>query len=246
MFALFSKFLTIRVVFFRLFFWIRFETLKIFFDLWFCDFAQRTKRQNEVVWVINFSKIFLNFNFFFLTMILFLTSMNFKYVFQFFSIRRNDYFLRFFLNRRYDIWALKISKKLCAFQFFDHENRFLNDRLHAELNFFDKSLNIINVVERRRNDECSQTKRQFFAVDFLSSFFFFDKRLLDLQRENRRYWYMIRRLIQITSAFTMRYVCLQSFNHENQINDVTRVFRFSCDDFLRQTQIHMLVDEQID
>jgi hypothetical protein len=97
MFALFLKFLATRVVSFRLFFWIKFEILKIFFDLWLCNFAQRTRRQNDVVWIVNFSKIFLNFNFFFLTMTFFLTSMNFKYVFQFFSIRKNDHFLRFLL-----------------------------------------------------------------------------------------------------------------------------------------------------
>jgi hypothetical protein len=97
MFALFSKFLATRVVSFKLFFWIKFETLKIFFDLWFCNFAQRTKRQNDAVWAVNFSKKFLNFNFFFLTMTFFLTSMNFRYVLQFFSIRRNDHFLRFLL-----------------------------------------------------------------------------------------------------------------------------------------------------
>jgi hypothetical protein len=246
MFALFSKLLTTRVVSFKLFFWIKFETLKIFFDLWFCDFAQRARRQSDAVWAVNFSKIFLNFNFFFLTMTFFLTSMNFRYVFQLFLIRKNDHSLRFFFNRRYDFWAFKISKELCALWFFNHENRFLNDRLHAELNFFDKSLNIINVVERCWNDECSQIWRQSFAVDFLSNSSFFDKRLFDLQRENRKYWYVIRRLIQITSAFTMRYACLQSFSHENQIDDVTRIFCFSCNDFLRQAQIHMLVDEQID
>jgi hypothetical protein len=80
---------------------------------------------------------------------------------------------------------------------------------------------------------------------FFQAFFFFDKRLLDLQCENRRNWYMIRRLIQITSVLTMRYACLQSFNYENQIDDVTRVSCFSYDDSLRQTQIHMLIDEQI-
>jgi hypothetical protein len=80
-----------------LFFWIKFEILKIFFDLWFCVFAQRTRRQNDVVWIVSFLKIFLNSNFFFLTMIFFLTSMNFKYVFQLFSIRRNDHSLRFLL-----------------------------------------------------------------------------------------------------------------------------------------------------
>jgi hypothetical protein len=97
MFALFSKLLAIRIVSFKLFFWIKFETLKIFFDLWLCVFAQRARRQNKVVWVVSFSKIFLNFNFFFLTMIFFLTSMNFKYVFQLFSIRRDDHSLRFLL-----------------------------------------------------------------------------------------------------------------------------------------------------
>jgi hypothetical protein len=71
--------------------------LKFFFDLWLCDFAQRTRRQNDAVWIVSFSKIFLNFNFFFLTMIFFLTSMNFRYVFQFFSIRRNDHSLRVLL-----------------------------------------------------------------------------------------------------------------------------------------------------
>jgi hypothetical protein len=135
---------------------------------------------------------------------------------------------------------------LCAFWFFDHENRVLNKRLHIKLNFFDKSLNIINVVEKCWNDECSQIKRQFFAVDFLSSSFFFDKRLLDLQRENRKYWYMIKRLIQITFIFIMRYACLQSFNYKNQIDDVTSIFCFSCDDFLKQAQIHIFIDEQID
>jgi hypothetical protein len=97
MFALFSKLLTTRVVSFKLFFWIKFETLRIFFDLWFCNFAQRTRRQSDAVWAVSFLKIFLNFNFFFLTMIFFLTSMNFRYVFQLFSIRRDDHFLRFFL-----------------------------------------------------------------------------------------------------------------------------------------------------
>jgi hypothetical protein len=44
----------------------------------------------------------------------------------------------------------------------------------------------------------------------------------------------------------MRYACLQSFNHEDQIDDVTQIFCFSCDDSLKQAQIHMLADEQID
>jgi hypothetical protein len=44
----------------------------------------------------------------------------------------------------------------------------------------------------------------------------------------------------------MRYACLQSLNHENQIDDVTRISCFSCDDFLKQAQIHMFADEQID
>jgi hypothetical protein len=43
----------------------------------------------------------------------------------------------------------------------------------------------------------------------------------------------------------MRYACLQLFNHENQIDDVARIFCFSCDDFFKQTQIHMFIDEQI-
>jgi hypothetical protein len=94
MISLFSKFSIICIVFSKLFFWIKIETLKIFFDLWLCVFAQRTNRQKDVVWVVNFSKIFLNFFFFFLTMIFFLTSMNFKYVFEFFSIRKEDHSLR--------------------------------------------------------------------------------------------------------------------------------------------------------
>ncbi len=69
---------------------------------------------------------------------------------------------------------------------------------------------------------------------FFKIFFFFDRRLLDFQRENRKYKYMIRQLIRITFVFIMRYACLQSFNHENQIDDVAQVFCFSCDDFLRQ------------
>ncbi len=113
MFALFSKLLTTRVVSFRLFFWIKFEILRIFFDLWLCNFAQRTKRQNDVVWIVNFSKIFLNFNFFFLTMTFFLTSMNFKYVFQFFSIRRDDHSLRFLLVVVTTSEHLKLQKS-CA------------------------------------------------------------------------------------------------------------------------------------
>jgi hypothetical protein len=186
MFVLFSKFLATRVVFFKLFFWIKFETLKIFFDLWLCDFAQRTRRQNDVVWAVNFSKIFLNFNFFFWRWFFFDVDEFQICLSIFFNSQRRSFFA-FSFNRRYDFWAFKILKELCAFWFFDHENRFLNDRLHAELNFFDKSLNIIDVVERCWNDECSQTWRQSFAVDFLSSFSFFDRRLLDLQRENRKY-----------------------------------------------------------
>jgi hypothetical protein len=108
MFALFSKFLTTRVVSFKLFFWIKFETLRIFFDLWFCDFAQRTRRQSDAVWAVNFSKIFLNFNFFFLTMI-------FRYVFQFFSIRRNDHFLRFLLIVATTFEHLKLQKNCARF-----------------------------------------------------------------------------------------------------------------------------------
>jgi hypothetical protein len=115
MFVLFFKFLIIHVVFFKLFFWIKFEILKIFFDLWFCDFAQRTKRQNNAVWVVNFSKIFLNFNFFFLTMIFFFTSINFKYVFQFFSIRRNDHSLRFLLIVVTIFEHLKFQKNCARF-----------------------------------------------------------------------------------------------------------------------------------
>jgi hypothetical protein len=113
MFVLFSKFLTTRVVSFKLFFWIKFEILKIFFDLWFCDFAQRARRQSDVVWVVSFSKIFLNFNFFFLTMIFFLTSMNFRYVFQLFSIRRNDHSLRLLLIVVTTSEHLKLQKN-CA------------------------------------------------------------------------------------------------------------------------------------
>jgi hypothetical protein len=109
MFALFSKLLTTR----KLFFWIKFETLRIFFDLWLCNFAQRTRRQNDAVWAVSFSKIFLNFNFFFLTMAFFLTSMNFKYVFQFFSIRRNDHSLRLLLIVATIFEHLKLQKN-CA------------------------------------------------------------------------------------------------------------------------------------
>ncbi len=92
-----------------------------------------------------------------------------------------------FFNRCYNFWAFKISKKLFAFWFFYLENHFLNDRLHVELNFFDQSFDIIDILKKRWNDENAQTKCQFFVVDFLSSFFFFDKRLFDFQCENRRY-----------------------------------------------------------
>jgi hypothetical protein len=117
MFVGFSKFSATRVVSFKLFFWIKFEILKIFFDLWFCDFAQRARRQNDVVWIVNFSKIFLNFNFFFLTMIFFLTSMNFKYVFQFFSIRKDDHSLRLFLIVVTTSEHLKLQKDCARFDF---------------------------------------------------------------------------------------------------------------------------------
>ncbi len=46
-------------------FWIKFETLKIFLDWWLLFFAQRARRQKNVVWFVSFSKIFLNFSFFF-------------------------------------------------------------------------------------------------------------------------------------------------------------------------------------
>ncbi len=167
MIVLFSKFLTTFIVFFKLFFWIKFEILRIFFDLWLCVFVQRTRRQNNVVWIVNFSKIFLNFKFFFDDDFLFNVD-EFQICFSIFLNSQWRSFSAFF-NHRYDFWTFKTSKKLCAFWFFDHENRFLNDWLHAELNFFDKSLNIINVVEKRWNDENAQAKRQSFAVYFFSS-----------------------------------------------------------------------------
>ncbi len=63
-------------------FCIKSETLRIFFDRWLLFFAQRTKRQRNVVWFVSVSKILLNFNFFFLTMIFFLTLIACKYVLQ--------------------------------------------------------------------------------------------------------------------------------------------------------------------
>ncbi len=63
-------------------FCIKFETLRIFFDQWLLFFAQRAKRQRDVVWFVNVSKILLNFNFFFLTMIFFLTFIACRYVLQ--------------------------------------------------------------------------------------------------------------------------------------------------------------------
>jgi hypothetical protein len=146
MFVLFSKFLTIRVIFFKLFFWIKFEILKIFFDLWFCDFAQRMRRQSDVVWIINFSKIFLNFNFFFDDDFLFDIN-EFQICLSIFLNSSKRSFSAFFLIVATISEHLKLQKD-CALWFSDHENRFLNDELHAELNFFDKSFNIIDVVEK--------------------------------------------------------------------------------------------------
>jgi hypothetical protein len=99
-----------------------------------------------------------------------------------------------------------------------------------------------------KNAETTNDRKQNanLSLSIFFQAFFFDNRLLDLQRENRKYRYMIRRLIQIAFVFTMRYACLQSFNHEDQINDAVRVSCFSCDNSLKQAQIHMLVDEQID
>jgi hypothetical protein len=59
----------------------------------------------------------LNFNFFFLTMIFFLTSMNFRYVFQHFSIRRDDHFLRFLLIVATISEHLELQKNYARFDF---------------------------------------------------------------------------------------------------------------------------------
>jgi hypothetical protein len=75
--------------------------------------------------------------------------MNFKYVFQFFSIRKNDCFLRFLLIVVTIFEHLKFQKNCARFDIFYLENRFLKNQLHAELNFFDQSLDIINIVEKR-------------------------------------------------------------------------------------------------
>jgi hypothetical protein len=50
-------------------------------------------------------------------MIFFLTSMNFKYVFQFFLIRRDDYFLRFLLIVVTISEHLKFQKNCARFDF---------------------------------------------------------------------------------------------------------------------------------
>ncbi len=224
--------------FFRLFFWIKFETLRIFFDLWFCVFAQRTRRSNDVVWIVNFSKIFLNFNFFFLTMIFFLTSMNFIYVFQFFSIRKNDYSLRFLLIVVTIFEHLKLQKNCARFDFLIM--RIASWMINCTLSWISLTKVLIS-LRLLKDAETTKARRQNvnLSLSIFFQVFFFDRRLLDLQCENRKNWYVIRRLIQISSAFIMRYVCLQSFNYENQIDDVTRIFCFSCNDSLRQTQIHM-------
>jgi hypothetical protein len=96
------------------FFCIKSEILNIFFDKWLLFFAQRAKRQRDVIWVVKDSKVFLNFSFFFFDNDFFLDAHRMQICsLVMFNVWRILFFSTAF-RRRHDVFTFLISVRFCS------------------------------------------------------------------------------------------------------------------------------------